>query len=288
MSAYDAAPFPEDLRRQIADAFEQAHAAGAEQYAQAFERAHAEGKISDRQFARARIEGALAAWYLQAWRDAGRPEPVPDGITSGRPPIERVGIPAVDAALPLTTKPAHVFLSALAYLMQEKDNALEIAERRGKNCDKAAALLREAAALLRGADNEPLAHMVDALAPWAERGKFGRVFPVHMSGNYLQADQYADALTASLAGKRGKATRQAAVIKALVALFPQGPGFWEGGGYSLAARLATLCMGHKVTPQAVNSVVKQAQRTAPAPKPERAKERGTGDYLVRLFRNPKQ
>ncbi|MBU2764479.1 hypothetical protein [Acidithiobacillus caldus] len=288
MSAYDAAPFPEELRRQIADAFEQAHAAGAEHYAQAFERAHAEGKISDRQFARHRIEGALAAWHLQAWRDAGRPEPIPDGITAGRPPIERVGIPAVDAALPLTTKPAHVFLSTLAYLMRESDDALEIAGARAEKCDRAAALLREAAELLKQAENEPLGHLAASLAPWAERAKFGCVYPTRWEGRYLFAEQEIDALSASLQGKRGRATRQAAVIKALAALFPQEPVFWEGGGYSLAARLATLCIGHKVTPQAVNSVVKQAQRTAPAPKPERAKERDTGDYLVRLFRNPKQ
>ncbi len=256
-----------------------------------FNRAHAEGKVSDRDFAHAYIQGALARWQLAAWKAAGGPEIVPDNFMEGRPPIESVGIPDIDEALPLSCKPQHVFLSTLAYLMREKDNALEIASNRAEKCDKAAALLREAAELLKGADNEPLAHMVDALAPWAERGKYGRVFPVNMSGNYLQATQSTDALTASLAGKRGKATRQAAVIKALVALFPQEPGFWEGGGYSLAARLATLCVGHKVTAQAVNSVVKQAQRTAPAPKPEpvqATKERDTGDYLVRLFSKPKQ
>ena len=258
------------------------------QFSEAFERAHAAGEISDRQFARARIEGGLAQWHLAAWEAAGRPEPVPDNITETMPPIKAVGVPAVDAALPLTTKPAHVFLNALAYLMRESDDALEIAESRAKDCDRAAALLREAAELLKQADNVPLSHMVESLAPWAERAKFGRVYAHKWEGGHLYAHHEIDALSASLQGKRGKATRQAAVSKALVALFPQEPGFWEGGGYSLAARLATLCIGHKVTPQAVNSVVKQAQRTAPAPKPERAKERDTGDYLVRLFRNPKQ
>jgi len=253
------------------------------EFSEAFERAHAEGRISGREFARARIEGALAAWQMQAFEDAGRPHPVPDNLMEGRPPIERVGIPAVDAALPLTTKPAHVFLSALAYLMRESDEALEIAENRAEDCDKAAALLREAAALLKQSDNEPLARMVDTLAPWAERAKYGRVYPVRLEGNYLFAEQDMDALSASLQGKRGKPTRDAAIIRALVQYFPSKQEFFANGGYSVIARLAMLCGARKAAPAYVRSVLEQAKRTAPQPV-EPPKGKDTGERLLSLFR----
>lgn len=284
MSAGHVTPFPEELRRQIADAFEQAHAAGAEQYAQLFERLHDEGKISKRQFARHRIEGALAAWSLEAWRDAGRPEPVPDNLTDGRPPIERVGIEAVDAALPLTTKPAHVFLSALAYLMKESDDALGIADKRAENCDKAAALLKKAAELLEGADNEPLARMIGALVPWAERGKYGRVFPMRWDG-HLYVEQDADALSASLKGKAGKPTRAAAIVRALVPFFPDKQEFFTNGGYALIASLAQLCGARTATKQYVRQTIEQARRTTPQPKAP-AKTASPDESLLRLLRKP--
>lgn len=270
MDDFDLPPLTDDEKRQ---------------FSEAFERAHAEGKISDREFARARIDGALAGWVLSAHQEAGGTFPVPDNLMDGRPPIERVGIPAVDAALPLTIKPAHVFLSALAYLMRESDKALEIAEARAKDCDEAAALLRQAAALLKKADNEPLGHMVESLAPWAERGKYGRVYPVRMEGNYLFAEQDIDALSASLQGKRGKATRDAAIIRALAQHFPHEPGFFSNGGYSTIANLAALCGATKATPAYVRSTLEQLRRTAPQPKAP-AKLAGPDESLLRLFRKP--
>ncbi|WP_414041395.1 hypothetical protein ACJU26_04820 [Acidithiobacillus sp. M4-SHS-6] len=251
-------------------------------FVEAFETAHAEGRISDRVFARARIEAAIARWHLQAWEAAGRPEPVPDNITEGRPPIESVGIPAVDKALTHIVTPAHVFLNSMAYLLRESDDALETAERRAESCDKAAELLKEAARLLRGADNIPLAGTIDALAPWAERGKFGTVFPVGMTGRYLQASQNFDALTAMLKGKRGTATRAAAVVRALVPFFPNTSEFWVGGGYSLIAGLAKLCGAHTATAAYVRTTLEQARRTvAPAPKPRR------DNSLIGLLSKPK-
>ncbi len=250
------------------------------QFSEAFERAHAAGEISDRNFARARIEGALAGWQMQAYEDAGRPMPVPDNLMEGRPPIERVGIPAVDAALPLTTKPAHVFLGALSYLMRESDDALEIAGARAENCDKAATLLREAAALLKASDNEPLGHMVESLAPWAERGKFGRVYVQKWESGHLYARHGIDALSAALRGHRGKATRDGAIIRVLVQYFPSKQGFFTDGGYSVIANLAALCGATKATPAYVRSVLEQARRTAPA------KATSPDDSLLRLFRKP--
>ncbi len=256
------------------------------EFSEAFERAHAAGEISDRQFARARIEGALAAWQLRAYEDAGRPMPVPDNLMEGRPPIERVGVPAVDAALPLTIKPAHVFLSALAYLMRESDDALEIADARAENCDRAAALLREAAELLKQADNEPLGHLAASLAPWAERGKFGRLYVHKWESGHLYAHHEIDALSASLQGRRGNPTRDAAIIRALAQLFPNEPGFFANGGYSVIAHLAALCGAKKAGREYVRSVLEQARRTAPKPE-EPAKAASQDDSLLRLLRNPK-
>ncbi|MBU2858460.1 hypothetical protein HF289_16910 [Acidithiobacillus ferrooxidans] len=253
------------------------------EFAEAFERAHAAGEVSDRHFARARIDGALAGWHLQAYKDAGRPEPVPDNLMDGRPPIERVGIPAVDAALPHTTQPAHVFLNALSYLMRESDDALEIAGARAKDCDEAAALLRRAAALLKGKQNEPLGHLVESLAPWAERGKFGRVFVHKWESGHLYAKQYPDSLSASLKGKGGKPARDGAIVRALVQLFPNEQGFFTNGGNTLISRLALLCGATKATPQYVLSTLEQGRRTAPKHKAP-AKAATPDNSLLRLFR----
>ncbi|MBU2846523.1 hypothetical protein HF923_12045 [Acidithiobacillus ferriphilus] len=251
------------------------------QFSEDFERAHAAGEVSDRHFARARIDGALAAWVLSAHQDAGGSFPVPDNLMDGRPPIERVGIPAVDAALPHTTQPAHVFLNALSYLMRESDDALEIAAARAKDCDEAAALLRRAAALLKGKQNEPLGHLVESLAPWAERGKFGRVIVRKWESGHLYATQFPDSLSASLRGHRGKATRDGAIVRALVPFFPNEQGFFAGGGNTLISRLAVLCGASKATPAYVLSTLEQGRRTAkPAP---RAKPDSS---IISLLRKP--
>ena len=256
------------------------------EFAEAFERAHAAGKISDRDFARARIEGTLALWHLQAWEAAGKPEPVPDNITDGRPPIESVGVPAVDKALRYTNMPAPVFLNALSYLMRESDDALEIAGARAKGCDEAADLLRRAAALLRGADNEPLGHLLESIAPWAERGKYGRVYPTALQGYRLAANQdHPDALSASLRRKRGKAARSGAIVRALVQFFPNEQGFFTNGGNALISRLAVLCGAGNATPAYVLSTLEQGRRTAPQPTAP-AKAASPDESLLRLLRKP--
>jgi len=266
MSAADIVAMTEDERRA---------------FAASLERAHANGEVSDRVFARGRIEAALARWQIGAWEDAGRPEPVPDNLMEGRPPIENVGIEAIDAALPHVTKPVYVFLAALAYLMKESDDALGIADSRAAACDKAAALLRQAAELLKGAHNEPLARLVEQVAPWAQRGKYGRVFPTRWDG-HLYAEQHADALSASLKGKAGRPTRDAALVRALSSYFPDTQEFFTAGGYALIARLVALCGATKATPAYVRSVIEQARRTAPQP----AKAARPDDSLLRLLPKP--
>ncbi|MBU2760584.1 hypothetical protein [Acidithiobacillus sulfurivorans] len=240
-----------------------------EEVARSYTKAHDDGEVPDKDFARARIEAALSRWLVLAWEAAGKPEPVPDNITDGRPPIESVGVGVIDKALPLTCMPAHVFLRNVAYLLNESDDALEIAERRAKDCDKAARLLREAAELLRGADNEPLARNVGALAPWAERGKYGRVYPAGLSGGYMHASQHGDALSAAFAGKRGTRSRRGAVVRALAGCFTVDGPFIESGGFTIIAGIANLCEPG-TTPNFVCSVMKQAKRTAePKPGPRR-------------------
>ena len=254
-----------------------------QQITKAFNQAYAQGLISERQYARGCVDGALAAWVLSAHQDAGGSFPVPDNLMDGRPPIERVGIPAVDAALPHTTQPAHVFLNALSYLMRESDDALEIAGARAKDCDEAAALLRRAAALLKGKQNEPLGHLVESLAPWAERGKFGRVIVRKWESGHLYATQFPDSLSASLKGARGKPSRSAAIVRALLPFFPDEPGFFTNGGYTLISRLAVLCGATKASPADTRITIEQARRTAPQPTQSLSPE----DALLRLFPKPK-
>lgn len=251
------------------------------EFAEAFGRAHAAGMVSDKQFARARIEGTLALWHLQAWEAAGKPEPVPDNITEGRPPIESVGVPVVDKALRYTNIPAPVFLNALAYLLRESDDALEIAESRSKDCDEAARLLGKTAALLRRADNEPLAHAVEALAPWAERGKYGRIYFHGMTGARVHASQHVDALTAALKGKRGSPSRKAAIVRALAECFTIDGPFVESGGFTIIAGIANLCEP-RTTPAFVRSVMEQAKRTT-EPKPEPRRD----SSIIGLLSKPK-
>lgn len=252
-----------------------------EEVARSYTKAHDDGEIPDKDFARARIEAALSRWGIEAWEAAGRPDPVPDNIMDGRPPIKSVGVEVIDKALALTCKPAHVFLSTVSYLLNERDDALEIAERRAKDCDKAARLLREAAALLRGADNEPLARNVEALAPWAERGKFGRVYPAGLSGRYMHASQHGDALSAAFAGKRGTPSRKGAIVRALAGCFTVDGPFVKSGGFTIIARIANLCEPG-ITPEFVRSVIKQAKRTA-EPKSEPRRD----SSIIGLLSKPK-
>ena len=270
----DNAPMTEERGRELAEAFERAHAAG---------------EVSDRDFARARIQGAMACWHLAAYEAAGKPEKVPDSIYDGTRGIERVGIPAIDDALPFLKPngkhPHFGFLSILSYFMRESDDALEIADARAKNCDKAAALLREVAALLKQSNNEPLGHLVASLAPWAEHGKYGRVYVHKWESGHLYANQFPDALSASLKGKRGASTRGAAIIRALAQYFPDEQGFFTNGGYSTIANLAALCGATKATPAYVRSTLEQARRTAPKPTAP-AKAASPEESLLRLFRKP--
>lgn len=260
-----------------------------QQITKAFNQAYAQGLISERQYARGCVEGAMARWQMQIYEAAGKPHPVPDSIYDGQPDIERVGIPAIDDALPFLKPngehPRFAFLSILAYLMRESDDALEIAGARAANCDKAAALLRQAAALLKKSDNEPLGRMVESLAPWAGRGKFGRVIAHKWESGHLYAMQWPDALSARLRGHRGKATRAGAIIRTLVQYFPNEREFFANGGNTLISRLALLCGATKATPQYVLSTLEQGRRTAPKPKAP-AKAATPDNSLLRLFRKP--
>lgn len=270
----DNAPMTEEEGRQITETFNQDYA---------------QGRISEREYARGCVEGAMARWQMQIYEAAGKPHPVPDSIYDGQPDVDRVGIPAIDDALPFLKPngkhPHFAFLSILSYFMRESDDALEIADARAKNCDKAAALLREAAALLKQSNNEPLGHLVASLAPWAEHGKYGRVYVHKWESGHLYANQFPDALSASLKGKRGASTRGAAIIRALAQYFPNEPGFFANGGYSTIANLAALCGATKATPAYVRSTLEQARRTAPKPKAP-AKAANPDESLLRLFRKP--
>ena len=169
------------------------------EFAEAFERAHAAGEISDRDFARARIQGAMACWQMQIYEAAGKPHPVPDNIHEGQPDIERVGIPAIDDALPFLKPngehPRFAFLSTMAYLLREKKNALELSESRKKAAQEAVQHALKAAALLDGIDNQPLARELRELATLATGAQYGRVYPI--------AGLEPDALTGMFAGKQG-------------------------------------------------------------------------------------
>ncbi|WP_291522988.1 hypothetical protein [Acidithiobacillus sp.] len=260
-----------------------------QQVAEAFRRAYAQGLVSEKDHARGMVQGAMARWQMQIYEAAGKPHPVPDNIYEGQPDIERVGIPAIDDALPFLKPngehPRLIFLNALSYLMRESDDALEIAGARAKDCDKAAALLREAAALMKGRDNEPLGHLIESIAPWAEQGKYGRVFPEALQGYRLAATQHHDSLSASLKGKGGPAARGGAIVRALVPFFPNERGFFAKGGNTLISRLAVLCGASKATPAYVLSTLKQARRTAPQPTAP-AKAASPDESLLRLLRKP--
>lgn len=212
------------------------------------------------------INGALPDWHFlgQPLETAGSPDP------AGVEEIKSTAIPAIDRALRFITKPQSEFFSTITYLLQERGDAIGIADARAKSCDEAAELLRQAAQLLSGADNKPLAHMVEALAPWTERAKYGTVRPVAMIGAHPMGTQDIDAGSAARKGKRGNATRAAAVVRMLVPFFPDTPDFWSNGGYALIAELAQLCGAKTATKQYVRQTIEQAKRTAePKPEPRR-------------------
>ncbi|MBU2759519.1 hypothetical protein [Acidithiobacillus sulfurivorans] len=228
------------------------------------------------------IKGPLPDWCFleKALETTGSPEP------SNIAEIKSTGIPIIDKASRFITKPQNDLISTMAYLMQESGGALKIAESRAKDCAKAARLLKEVAALLRGADNEPLARSVEALALWADRAQYGTVHPTAMIGEHLLGTQDIDAGSAARKGRRGKPTRAAAVVRSLVPFFPDTLDFWENGGYSLVAELAQLC-GVQATRQSVRSVVEQGRRRPLAPKPT-TKRANPEEQLISLFAKPKQ
>jgi hypothetical protein len=258
-----------------------------QQIAEAFNQAYVEGRMSKRAYARGCVVGAMARWQLAIYEAAGKPHPCPDNIYEGQPDIERVGIPAIDDALPFLKPngehPRLVFLNSLSYLMRESDDALGIAGNRADDCDEAAALLRRAAALLKGKDNEPLGHLIASLAPWAERGKYGRVYPMALQGYRLVANQHhPDALSASLRGTRGKPSRDGAIVRGLIQFFPNEQGFFTNGGNALISRLAVLCGASKATPAYVRSKIEQDRRTA-----EPASKAIRDNSIIGLLSKPK-
>ena len=208
------------------------------QRAQDFNRAHAAGQVSDRDFARAYIQGAMARWQMQIYEAAGKPHPVPDSIYEGQPDIERVGIPAIDDALPFLKPngehPRFAFLSVMAYLLREKENALELSESRKKAAQAAMQHAMEAAELLDGIDNQQLAHEFRKLAALATGAQYGRVSPI--------CGLIPDALTGAMVGKQGGKSRDANIVKAIAQLFPDSQVFLSAScGYAIIANLAALC-----------------------------------------------
>jgi hypothetical protein len=278
MSRAELSAMSEDERRQIAEDFERAHAAG---------------KISDKVFAYGRIQGALARWYLDAWKAAGSPKIVPDDLMDGRPPIERVGIEAIDAALPFIVAPVEVFLTALSYHMSEYDDALEVAASRQRKCTEAAELIRKAAGLLKAADNDPLGLLAESLARWADKAHLGMVIPQGQGQGYqIVATQWEDALIGAFAPKRGTLSRDAAIIRAVAKFFPDDEQFFAAGGYAIIANVARVCGVERGNLRAlVRSTIKEGKRRVPITPSKQAVADGPTDAktksLMRLFLNPK-
>ncbi len=260
-------------------------------FLEAFESAYHRGILSEREFTRARIKGALAQWHLQAWEAAGRPEPVPDTLLETAPPIESVGIPEVDKALPHIRGQRVTFLESISYLCRERTDAAEIAKERSEKLEKAAALLREAAALLDGQETRQLGRITNSLAQWVEMARYGRVFPVELQGNEITGQYAPDALTAPLTAKRGTPSRRAVIVKALAQWFPNGPELAAIEGYSLICALARCC-GIDAKPAFVRSVLQERGRrgepkAAPAAAPEGDKAGRDIASLMRLLDKPK-
>ena len=209
-----------------------------QQVAEAFRRAYAQGLVSEKNHARGMVQGAMARWQMQIYEAAGKPHPVPDNMNDGQPDVERVGIAAIDDALPFLKPngehPRFAFLSTMEYLLREKKNALELSESRKKAAQEAVQHALKAAALLDGIDNQPLAREFRKLATLATGAQYGRVSPI--------AGLVPDALTGMFAGKQGGKSRDANIVKAIAQFFPDSQGFLSASsGYAIIANLAALC-----------------------------------------------
>ncbi|MBN6739960.1 hypothetical protein JKG47_05310 [Acidithiobacillus sp. MC6.1] len=246
-------------------------------FAKAFAEAHQRGEVPDREFARARIEGAIAQWAMQAWEAAGKPDIVPDNIMDGRPEIERVSVNAVDDALPHLKPSRAEFLNTLAYLLRERDDALDVAKARAEKLDKAAALLREAAALLDDSHTAQFAKVARSLADWTGAARYGRPFLTGLKEDGIYGQFEPDSLSARLTGKRGGKSRDANIVKSIAGYFPDSDDFLtRANGYAIIAGLAKLCGLEGKTAKAnsaayVRSVLDSNRRAAKAeaPKPRR-------------------
>ncbi|MBU2808559.1 hypothetical protein HF285_09885 [Acidithiobacillus ferrooxidans F221] len=196
---------------------------------------------------RTAIDKAINNWNDRRLAAAGLQEALPD--------IERVGIPAIDAALP-HLKPngdfaRYTFLCGLYYILGERPDALEASERRKKAASEAINHIHKAAALLDIADNPMLATLLYSIGEHANAAQYGQVQPMSIyAGNtrtrqvgvLLNARYTLDAGTAAFAGQRGGKARDANIVKAIAQYFPDSQGFFSRqDGYSIIANLAVLC-----------------------------------------------
>ena len=201
---------------------------------------------------RAAIEKAIKQWHNEGLAAAIQQE--------ARPDIERVGILAIDAALP-HLKPnggltRYGFLHFVLYLLRESPDALENSERRKKAAKNAARLIREAAALMEDADNHPLGLFLNFVAPWIELAPYGVVYPDgvldgqiltktgegHRECKMPTFNFEPDAITGMSSGRRGRIARDANIVRAIAQYFPDSQEFrGASDGYSIIANLAVLC-----------------------------------------------
>ena len=236
----------------------------------------------------AAIDEAVGAWVVESVNAARRQQ---------EPPIiENVGIPAIDNALPFlegdARKARNDFLSVLKYFLRESPEAPEIRKRRKVLVEKAASLIRAAAALLENADNAPLATLLCSIAEQADNAQYGCIYPRNIytestavdgtsekrHGVFLRAHFVPDALTGNFNGKRGSISRDANIVKAIAQHFPDSQKFLGASeGYSIIAELAGLCgLGNKNPKQYVRETLLGANKGAT----ERADKEGC--YLTRI------
>ncbi len=215
-------------------------------FEKAFEEAHQRGEISDMDFASTRIKKALNQWSVRAWEAAGKPRVMPDSAHDAIPEIEAVGAPAIDAALPYlkpnSGRTRAKFLNTILYLLEERDDALEVTKARAEKLDKAAALQREVAALLDESHTAQLAKVARSLEEWIGAARYGQAFPTALVNGRLRGRFEGDALSARLTGKRGGQSRDANVVKSVAVFFPDTDEFLTGSSrYALIGKLAALC-----------------------------------------------
>lgn len=240
----------------------------------------------------AAIDEAVGAWVVESVNAAGRQQ---------EPPIiENVGIPAIDDALPFlegdARKARNDFLSVLKYFLRESPEAPEIRKRRKVHVEKAASLIREAAALLENADNAPLATLLCSMAEQADNAQYGCIYPRNIytestavdgtsekrHGVFLRAHFVPDALTGNFNAKGGSISRDANIVRALAQFFPTEQRFFTNGGYALISKLAALCDASKATPTYVRSKIEQDRRTA-----EPASKAIRDNSIIGLLSKPK-